>query len=98
MRKNKKILYIDEYGSQLNEVYQRCWPYEISRFQSFKEGSQHRAVSIIGVLNNQNDLIAPFLFEDTYDSSFFNVYIEEMLKKIDFKSTEVDLSKFTTVV
>ncbi len=77
----KPIVYIDESGSDDNEVYPYAWGKKGARIYAMKSGVKQKGLSIIGALN-QNNFKAPFVFEGTCTREVFEIYLFKILLHI----------------
>lgn len=72
------VVYIDEAGLNNDEVYSYGWAQKGERLYDVKPGEKTQRVSIIGALND-NDFIAPLVFEGYTNTEVFMVYLEQVL-------------------
>ncbi|MFK7872196.1 MAG: IS630 family transposase [Oligoflexales bacterium] len=80
-KSDKNIIYLDECGVKKNESCQHGWSHKSSRLHGLKGSSQHKAVNIIGSLNNHSEIIAPFVFKGSCTAEVFNAYLEKVLSQ-----------------
>ena len=72
------IVYLDEAGMDNHEVYASGWGLKGERLHHMKPGERSQRISIIGSLNN-NNFIAPLVFEGYTNSSVFVTYLKKVL-------------------
>ena len=72
------IVYLDEAGINNDDVYAYGWAPEGERLYAEKPGERTQRISIIGALNN-NNFIAPLVFEGYTNQDVFIVYLEKVL-------------------
>ena len=77
--KKENIVYIDECGIRKNEAIEYGWSKKGERLYDLRNGVKHKALNVIGALQNKK-LMAPFAFEGTCDTSVFNIYLFSVLK------------------
>lgn len=82
------IIYIDEAGMDNHEVYDSGWGLKGERLYYMKPGERSHRISIIGGLNN-NNFIAPLVFEGYTNSAVFITYLKNVLVPVLIKGQTV---------
>lgn len=77
-KQRESLVYLDESGLDDNESYDYGWGPKGPRIYGMKNAERKKRLSIISALN-QNNLIAPFVFEGSCDRMLFEVYLEKVL-------------------
>jgi len=72
------IVYVDEAGMDNDEMPQRGWAPIGERLYQLKPGASTQRITIIGGLNN-NDMIAPLIFEGYTNTAVFIAYLQQVL-------------------
>lgn len=73
-----KIVFVDEAGIDNNEVYVYGWSEVGTRLYALKPGNATQRLSIISALN-QNQIIAPLVFEGYTNTEVFITYLQKVL-------------------